>query len=208
MNEVIRMNDTAKDLIAAASELFARHGYDGTSVRAITKGANANLGAITYHFGSKEALHDAVFDSLVGPLPGSLREAAGTEGAPLDRIERAVRALFKHLRANPTLPRLMMQQLVSARPLPRPARVTLRANVALFASLIAEGQKDGSVRPGDPTLMALSVGSQPVFLNLVREALRESAEIDQDDPTIGKEVVESVVRFIRAGLADHQSDKP
>jgi TetR/AcrR family transcriptional regulator len=202
------MNATAADLVSAATELFARCGYDGASVRAITRSANANLGAITYHFGSKEALYDAVFQSLVGPMPDLMRDATGSEGPPLDRIEKAVRALFAYLRANPTLPRLITQQLASARPLPQVARVTLRSNIGVFASLIAEGQRDGSIRQGDPTLMALSVGSQPVFLNLIRQALRESAEIDQDEPTIGREVVESVTRFIRAGLAHHQSDKP
>lgn len=205
MKQIIRMKDTPGELLAAASSLFAEKGYDGASIRAITDHAGANLGAITYHFGSKDALYDAVFDSLIGPLPDLLVEAAGTEGQPLDRIERAVRALFAHLHANPSIPRLMMQQLASVRPFPGPARKALGSNVSFIASLITEGQADGSIRNGDATLMALSVGSQPIFLNLVRRALRESTEINQDDPTTGKEVVENVVRFIRAGLATDSS---
>ena len=47
-------------LLLAARDLFAQHGYDGTSVRDITARAKANLGAITYYFGSKEALFYAV----------------------------------------------------------------------------------------------------------------------------------------------------
>ncbi len=193
---------TAAELVAAARELFAAHGYDGASTRAITQRAGANLGAITYHFGSKDALYEAVLESVAEQMRSRLRDAAGSAGAPLDRIDRLVRAMFQYLQENPTLPRLLTQQLASVRPLPRPARNTLRANIGLMVSLIAEGQQDGSIRTGDPTLMALSIGSQPIFLNLVRRALREGVEIDQDDPATGREVVESVVQFVRAGLTN------
>ena len=44
-------------LIEAARQQFARVGFDAASVRDITARAHANLGAITYHFGSKEALY-------------------------------------------------------------------------------------------------------------------------------------------------------
>ncbi len=210
MNEVIRMNQTSRtaaDLVTAARELFAEHGYDGASIRAITQRAGANLGAITYHFGSKDALYEAAMESVAEPMRNHLREAAGSTGTALDRIDRMVRAMFEYLRTNPAMPRLLTQQLASIRPLPGPARNTLRANIGLMASLIAEGQQDGSIRPGDPTLMALSIGSQPIFLNLVRQALREGVEIDQDDPAIGRDVVESVAHFVRAGLTNQSGAK-
>jgi len=50
-------NDTKQALVLAAGELFADHGFDGTSVRAIADKAGANVAAINYHFGSKEALY-------------------------------------------------------------------------------------------------------------------------------------------------------
>ena len=49
-------NATALLLIDVAEELFAEHGYDGASVREITAQAKTNLGAVTYHFGTKENL--------------------------------------------------------------------------------------------------------------------------------------------------------
>ncbi|HOZ48269.1 MAG TPA: CerR family C-terminal domain-containing protein [Candidatus Hydrogenedentes bacterium] len=47
-------------LITAAGELFAEHGLEGTSVRAIAEKAGTNVAAINYHFGSKENLHAEV----------------------------------------------------------------------------------------------------------------------------------------------------
>ena len=44
-------------LINAAGELFAEHGFEGTSIRAIADKAQVNIAGIKYHFGSKEALY-------------------------------------------------------------------------------------------------------------------------------------------------------
>ena len=65
-----------KRLLAVAKELFARYGYDAVSVRDITSRAKANLGAITYHFGSKEALYHAALESMAGPFGARIAELA------------------------------------------------------------------------------------------------------------------------------------
>lgn len=53
--------ETSERILDAAEALFAEYGFDGTSMRMITSRANANLAAVNYHFGSKEALFQAVF---------------------------------------------------------------------------------------------------------------------------------------------------
>lgn len=52
--------DTKKRIIAAARNLFAQYGFDGTSVRDIAKSCDVNLAAINYHFKTKENLFWAV----------------------------------------------------------------------------------------------------------------------------------------------------
>ncbi len=194
-------NGTASSLIAAATSLFSRHGYEGTSVRAITREAGTNLGAITYHFGSKEALYDAVFEAVVEPSVQHLARASGGSGDALSRIDRFVRGLFAFLTEHPELPKLLAHHLAGSRPMPEAGRRTMRSNIGLLSILIAEGQRDGSIRSGDPLLMALSVGSQPIFLTLMRDALREGTSLDQADPDKLAQLVDSVVGFVRAGLA-------
>ncbi|RKX34454.1 MAG: hypothetical protein DRP71_06975 [Verrucomicrobia bacterium] len=51
--------DTSDRLLDATEALFAAGGSDGISVRAVTTEANANLAAVGYHFGSKDALIQA-----------------------------------------------------------------------------------------------------------------------------------------------------
>ncbi|ADH67408.1 MULTISPECIES: TetR/AcrR family transcriptional regulator [Nocardiopsis] len=60
--------DTRTQILDAAERLFAERGYRGTSVRAITDLAGANLAAVGYHFGSKAELMSAVARRVVEPI--------------------------------------------------------------------------------------------------------------------------------------------
>lgn len=61
-------SDTKQRLLDAAEQLFARHGYHCTSLRKVTNEAGVNLAAVSYHFGSKEALVEAIFERRLQPL--------------------------------------------------------------------------------------------------------------------------------------------
>jgi len=76
--------DTKQRLLDAAERLFAAEGFHNTSLRAVTGEAEANLAAVKYYFGSKEALLEAVFARRLVPL-NTLRR---------DRMEE-VRALAR-----------------------------------------------------------------------------------------------------------------
>ncbi len=55
-------------ILDAAEALFMEHGFEATSLRAITAAANVNLAAVNYHFGSKEELFQAVLTRRLDPM--------------------------------------------------------------------------------------------------------------------------------------------
>jgi len=76
--------ETRARLTEAALDVFGRYGFEGATTRQIAKEADANLAAIVYHFGSKEELHLAVAEYIVGrigALVGPAMAAAQTPGA-------------------------------------------------------------------------------------------------------------------------------
>jgi AcrR family transcriptional regulator len=73
---------TCTRILDAAEELFMRHGFEGTSMRTLTAKAGVNLAAVNYHFGSKDALIEAVFRRRLDPMNAA-------RIAELDRIENA-----------------------------------------------------------------------------------------------------------------------
>src|SRR5258705_12717488 len=54
-------HETRTRILDAAEELFMQHGFEATSMRQLTAQAGANLASVNYHFGSKDALIEAVF---------------------------------------------------------------------------------------------------------------------------------------------------
>jgi AcrR family transcriptional regulator len=60
--------DTRKRLLEATEWLFIEGGYDAMSLRHITARAGANLAAVNYHFGSKEALMQELLSQRLDPL--------------------------------------------------------------------------------------------------------------------------------------------
>jgi AcrR family transcriptional regulator len=83
-------HETRTRILDAAEELFMQHGFEGTSMRLLTTRAAVNLAAVNYHFGSKDALIEAVFRRRLDPMNaarlGALEkletEAAGRPLAP------------------------------------------------------------------------------------------------------------------------------
>jgi AcrR family transcriptional regulator len=64
--------------------VFAEKGYDGGSVRDITRKANANQAAINYRFGGKDGLYREVLRRAFT----ALNEANATASGSLDSLER------------------------------------------------------------------------------------------------------------------------
>ena len=61
-------SDTRTQILDAAERLFAERGFRGTSIRAITDLAGANLAAVGYHFGSKAQLVAAAIRRVTEPI--------------------------------------------------------------------------------------------------------------------------------------------
>ena len=59
---------TKDKILDAAEALFMEHGFEATSLRAITAAAGVNLAAVNYHFGSKEELFQAVLSRRLDPM--------------------------------------------------------------------------------------------------------------------------------------------
>jgi AcrR family transcriptional regulator len=59
-------SDTRSRVLSAAVELFARQGYDGTSVSQVIALAGVAKGGFYHHFASKQALLYEVYGDLIG----------------------------------------------------------------------------------------------------------------------------------------------
>ena len=84
---------TRTRILDAAEELFMQHGFEGTSMRQLTSRAGVNLAAVNYHFGSKDALIEAVFRRRLDPMNAArLAELAKLDASGSLSPEAIIRA--------------------------------------------------------------------------------------------------------------------
>jgi AcrR family transcriptional regulator len=195
-------------LLDSGRKLFSHKGFAGTSVREIAADAGANLSAVTYHFGSKEALYGFVVESMVAPLADQLVAAASTTGAPLDRAERVVRRHFDYLADHPELPRLMIRSLLDSGQLPATAYRHVGRLFASLTALIHEGQQDGTMRKGLPIVMAVGMMSPTLLLTLMQGVMLAMGNRDLEAAADREAVLDNIVQAVRGGIAAPAAGAP
>lgn len=204
--ERTRGERTRAALLRSGRAVFARRGFDGASVRDITREAGTNLGAITYHFGTKRALYEQVLTTGLTPIVESVGAVASGRGSPLERLQRVVDVFFEHMGANPELPRLLLQEVAAGKQPPAAVVRILQRNASYVVGILGDGWADGTLRRSNPMLSALSVVSQPVFMTVMAPLLREVGGVDLADPATRRMAAEHVKTFVRTGLAVRQEE--
>jgi AcrR family transcriptional regulator len=87
---------TRDRILDVAQELFAEHGFSGTSTRAIAEGARVNLAQLHYHFGAKRDLFKAAYLRGAAQVTEARRQALAElrarhpdGAAPLEALVRS-----------------------------------------------------------------------------------------------------------------------
>jgi TetR/AcrR family transcriptional regulator len=153
-----RIELSREQILDTAEELFAERGYHETNLRDVAERCEFSVGSIYSFFDSKDALYLAV---LMRHGLGQREEMARlvAEGIPADeRLVAMVRAQIEHGRKYPAWAQLHAQMSkIGARSVPDVPKVYKEFHgeiVGLVAKTIEDGQREGTLRPGDPPSLA------------------------------------------------------
>lgn len=135
-------------IIEAAEKLFATNGYEGTSVRDIAQEAGVNLAMISYYFGSKEKLLEALFDCRSSTIIVQLETVLlNSSMEPLQKIyhliETVVEKVFTQQYFHKIMVREQMTHHLQKGPIADMIHQTKKRNQEMVRQLIHEGQKKG-----------------------------------------------------------------
>lgn len=192
-----------------AERLFAEHGYNGTSIRAIANAANASLGTLHQYWRSKRVLFEDIFRRRFGPIHEErvqrLREIQartppGQGADPEDLVRALMEPLLLTYASSPQEARLIRGLLGRALTDPAPEVAdTMRAMAAESFALLSELLR-GACPHLDPSEFASRfncVFSASMFLNIRWERAQRQLEGDEAD---WARVVSEMVYFLSVGL--------
>ncbi|OAB45639.1 TetR family transcriptional regulator [Paenibacillus antarcticus] len=102
--------DNKMRILLSAKKLFAKQGYDGTSVRQICEEANANIALVSYHFGGKEKVFEALFLNL---FPAKkLLEMNDLLQDPVEGMRTMIHGIIKFTIADKELSDIVQQEIM------------------------------------------------------------------------------------------------
>lgn len=193
-------NEKQVQIMEAAEKLFADKGFEGTSVRDIAEGAGVNLAMISYYFGSKEKLMEAMFDHRASSSMLQLEEMVNDKTmAPLQKVEKLIDRYIDRLFTHQCFHRIMVrEQMVSNNGLIAERIYEIkRRNQALIKELIAQGQRTGEFRKNIdvPLLMITLVGtiSQMITTQHIYQEVNNLQSMTEED----------FQKYIRKKLSHH-----
>ncbi|WMT91292.1 TetR/AcrR family transcriptional regulator [Pelagibacterium sp. H642] len=93
MEEALSRANVREALLSAAVRLFSSNGYNAVSMREIAKAADANVGSLTYHFGSKAVLLREIYQRHTEPMNHRRMELLGEARRIQDADERLMAIL-------------------------------------------------------------------------------------------------------------------
>lgn len=140
-------NETGKreKLIMSAIGLFAEYGYDKVSIRQIAADAGANSSMISYYFGSKQGLYEAILRELINNFDefiGVLRDEKLDPREGLRIYTRSISDIFH--KYPPAYVKLIYREVI------KPSQVfqdvvlnKFKSNSAVLLKMIERGKEQG-----------------------------------------------------------------
>lgn len=201
---------TREAILDTAERLFAERGVAATSIRDITRAAGVNLGAINYHFMSKQQLVLAVFARRIDPVSGSeqalLDEVARQAGPNPPRLEAVLEAMvrpsversFAEGKRNVTFMRLLGRCMSEPNPeLMLWLRARLQKTVMNFAALLQRALPE---LPHDELIWRMKFSLGALHNILLTAGQEDSLPPEMRKGMNPETMIRRLVKFMAAGM--------
>lgn len=139
-------SDKKFKILSAAEELFAEHGFSGTSVREIAKTADVNIAMISYYFGSKENLLEAIFHYRRDYLQSKIDALISAQDlGNWEKLDYLVDEYVQKFSSNHCLHRIILREygINNNQQIKKFINEQKNKHYQIIVSLIKQGQKDG-----------------------------------------------------------------
>ncbi|HKG67765.1 MAG TPA: TetR family transcriptional regulator [Segetibacter sp.] len=156
----MEFNEKQKQILSAAEHLFSIKGFDGTSVRDIADDAGVNIAMISYYFGSKEKLMEALFEqrttNIKVKVESLLRDDKST---PFEKVELLAEDIITRIMNKQQFFKIMMcEQVINKNPVIMDLIYDLKKkNLEEFSKLIRDGQQSGAFKKNIDVLLLMNI---------------------------------------------------
>ena len=139
------LNEKQIQILQVAERLFAEKGFDGTSIRNISKEANINIAMVSYYFGSKEKMLESLIIFRTSDLKMQLDNLLREPIEPMEKIDKLIALYIARINKNKCIYQILHFELSNKKRTLNVKSFTevKRNNLLLLEKIIKEGQDKG-----------------------------------------------------------------
>jgi AcrR family transcriptional regulator len=159
-------------ILDEAEKLFARNGYDGTTVRDIAQAAEVNLAMISYYFGSKEKLIEMLFQERMGSIRLRIEAVVNNTGiGPFQKLEILIDQYIERVFNKQDFYKVLFtEQVLQKNEMILHAVQEYKLEfIALIDEVIAEGTKKRLFKKNVDTMLLLTTMTGTVMQMLINK---------------------------------------
>ncbi|MBF4465464.1 TetR/AcrR family transcriptional regulator [Flavobacterium sp. LC2016-12] len=144
----IELNDKKIQILEVAEKLFSEKGFEGTSIRDISKHAKINIAMVSYYFGSKERLLEALILYKTSDLKLQLENLLQENLEPIEKVNKLIEIYINRISCNKGIFRVLHFEINSEKREKSMIAFTelKKGNLKSVESIIAQGQSKGVFR--------------------------------------------------------------
>src|SRR6218665_519936 len=139
------LNDKQIRILQVAEKLFAEKGFDGTSIRNISKEAKINIAMVSYYFGSKEKMLESLIYFRISDLKMQLENLYQEAIEPMEKINKLIELYITRINKNKCIYQILHFELSNKKRSVNLKSFTdvKRQNLVSLQKIITEGQDKG-----------------------------------------------------------------
>lgn len=188
-----------EEIVSAATDLFARHGYEGTSMQMIADQAEISVGKLYLHFEGKEDMYRSVVEFHAGKIREQANEAVDPSSSPIDRLRARTNAVVRYMDEHDDFVRFYVSEMEgTGKGCCKKNQSEHAMHMQEFVTLIREAVEKGDIPDEDPEMIAAMIhGAGHAMMALV---------IEKGDMPYSK-VAEYVDRLILTPLEERKREE-
>lgn len=168
------------EILNAALDLFIRKGYAATRTADIARAVGMSEGLLFHYFETKEKLYLSLLQIAVKGKDNIFELKAAT---PLTFFEETAKTILNYITKEPFAAKLfvLMNRARYDEAVPEEMHAVLmrKKDIEYSVNLIIRGQKDGSIRVGDPVALSIAFF---MAIQGIAENIARNPEMPAPDP--------------------------
>jgi len=176
-------NEKQLEILQVAERLFAEEGFDGASIRNIAKEAHVNIAMISYYFGSKEKLLEALIIHRIGGMRMQLESLFSENLTTIEKVDRLIDLYISRINKNKCIYQILHFELSTKKRIMdmKSFTETKIENLELFRKFIKEGQEEGVFRKDvNVTLIPATIMGILVHFQMNRPFFEQILDLDSE----------------------------